>query len=240
MALPENVTPIYELTQPSTGNRIKYKPFLVKQEKILLMAINSGEESDIIDAALQMIKECLIPVLDLETLPMYDVEYFFICMRAKSIGDSIEQEFTCNNIVGEIACGNKMNVKITSDEVRLVNEDVLKNNTIMLTDDMGVKMKSPPYSILKKLNSADSEGASSTVFLMNCIDIIFDKDQIYPVKNNTKEELSHFIDGLTKQQFDKLQVYVDSLPYLAIEKNIQCPKCGFDHKIKIKEPMDFF
>lgn len=240
MNLPNNVTPIYELIQPSTGNKLKYRPFLVKQEKVLLMAIQSEDEKEIINATLEMINSCLIDKLDLENLPIFDIEYLFLNMRAKSIGETIDQEFTCNNVVDEVTCGNVLNISLSINDVSLINKDNLKDNKIMLTDSMGVKMKAPPYKVLKEINDDVTDENVSTVFLMNCMDVIFDKDQVYPVKDNTKKELSEFIDTLTKLQFDKLQNYVDNLPYLVLEKEILCPKCNMNHKIKIKEPMDFF
>lgn len=239
--LPEITTPIYELIQPSNGKPLKFKPFLVKQEKLLLMATRLGDERELINTTMEIIKSQLVDKIDLSILPIFDIEYLFLMMRGKSIGETIEQEFICNNkISDDITCGTAINVSLSVNDVSLKNMDNLKNNKIMLTETMGVLMKAPPYKILGEITEDSSDEDASITFLMECMDVIFDKDQMYPVKDNTKKELTEFIESLTKQQFDKLQVFADNLPYLTIEKTIKCPKCSFDHGIKIKEPMDFF
>lgn len=239
--LPEIEVPIYSLTQPSTGKILKFKPFLVRQEKLLLMASSSNDETEMVDTILQMIDSQFVEKIPLDKLPIFDIEFFFINMRAKSIGGSVDQTYKCSNTLEDgTACDNKIPITLSMDDVVIENLDSIKNNKIMLTESTGVMMKPPPYTILKKITDESTDDVTSLIFLRNCMESIFNKETVYLIKDNTDAELTTFLDSLTKENFDKLQNYVDNLPYVAIKKKIKCDKCGFEHDITIKEPLDFF
>lgn len=234
MALPKIDVPTYDLSLPSNGKKISYRPFLVKEEKLILMAAVSNDESEIKRTIKQVVNNCIVSgEFDVEEAPVFDVEYILMNIRIKSIGDTIKNQYVCNNVVDEKKCGNEFTVNIHLNEIETVKEDV--KDEIWLTKDVGVKMRWPKFSSVKnKSDSFDYE------LITNCIEYVFDKQQTYKLKEQSKKEIEEFFDGLSKEQFDKITDYLKKIPRFEVHKTHKCEKCGFNHNIDIKDMLSFF
>lgn len=239
MALPTVGIPTYELTLPSNGQVVKVKPFLVKQEKILLMAVESKDDMEIINATKQVLKECILEDIDLEKLPFFDIDYLFIGLRAKSIGETIPLSFYCENIVDDAVCGGvfKADINITDATINK-REDI--TNTIQLDAKITIKMKYPSYSIMRLLPENDNIMDRKIKVIANCIEQIVDGKKVSSAKDYTKQELIAFVENLTSNQFQKLELFVDNFPTFSVKASSTCPKCGHTHNIDYKDFTSFF
>lgn len=236
--LPKIDQPQYTLRLPHSNFTVTYRPFLVKEEKILLLASQGNDQVEITRSIRQVVNNCITTPVEAMTvkfddLPAFEVDYLFLNMRAKSIGDKVEQEFTCNNVVNDKPCDHVFPVELSVSDVMVTKGP--KDSKIMLSAKMGVKMKYP------KFKTYDVEDANVEFdMLVDCMDSVFDDQQSYSFRDQTKEEIEAWIGELTKEQFNKLQEYYDSLPRLELQKKFKCPKCGFDHEMKLEDPISFF
>ena len=240
MTLPKIDVPTYDITLPSTGKTIKIRPFVVKEEKLLLMAIESGDNENIIKTTKQVINNCIVSGdLDLEKMPFFDVDYLFIALRAKSIGESIETSYVCNNLVDGNKCGGVFEAVIDISNCVIEKKDDISMD-IIISSKIAIKMKYPSYSIMKMITGNESNFQKKIRIISSCIDRITNGDQVYSSKDYSKEELVEFIEGLTSEQYKKLEEFVDNLPSFTIETSGVCPKCGFEHNIKYTDFTRFF
>lgn len=237
MALPKLDVPLYELTLPSNGKKVMFRPFLVKEEKIMLMAAMSNDQAEMKRSIKQIVNNCVQDKdFDIETAPVFDVEYVLMNIRIKSIGDVIKNEYICNNVVDGVKCGAEFKVDIRLTDIEVKKEEV--NPEIWLTDKIGVKMKWPTFSSLKSKDPKDR--TFDYDLLTNCVEYIFDKEQTYKLKEQSKKEIEDFFDGLSKEQFELITAYLDKIPKFEVHKETKCPKCGFNHVIDIKDMLSFF
>jgi hypothetical protein len=241
--LPKMDVPTYELKLPSTGQEITVRPFLVKEEKLLLMAAESDDTEEIVRTTKQVINNCILTDnINVNNLPFFDVDYLFIALRAKSIGETIELQFTCNAITEDgNECGTVFDAVADISNVGVEHsEDVTKDKNIILDSTTSVKMRYPTYSVMKDVDGEHTLIDNKIDVLIHCIDHIMKDDKVYSNKDHTKEELRDFIEGLTEDKFRKLEKFIDNLPsfYVAIEK--ECPKCNYTHNIKYKDFQSFF
>lgn len=238
--LPALDLPTYDLKIPSNGQMIKVRPFTVKEEKLLLVAAESNDGNEIINTTRQVVSNCILSEnINLDKLPFFDVDYLFIALRAKSVGESIEVKFTCNNLVDGQKCNNIFPAKID-----ITNCKVIKNENFPKDIDIGkgikVRMKYPGYSIMKALVETDKDIDKQTHIIANSIEQIQDKDKIYTSKDVTPNELIIFVENLTREQFNKLEAFVNNFPKFVVTAEADCPKCGFHHNIEYKEFISFF
>lgn len=233
--LPKIDLPTYELMLPVTKAVILYRPFLVKEEKLLLMAAQGKDPKEITRSIMQIVNNCIVDSgkVKIEELASFEIDYLFLHMRGKSIGGTILQEFTCNNVVAGTKCGHVWEVSLSVDDAKLSNEP--KGNTIKLSDKFSLKMKLPAF----KTYDTEKENYEYEV-LVDCIDCLYDDKDVYKFKDQTMEESIDFIEGLTKEQFNLIQEYYDSIPEIVIEKQFKCPRCSFEHKMRLDDPLDFF
>jgi hypothetical protein len=240
MTLPKIDVPTYDITLPSTGKTIKIRPFVVKEEKLLLMAIESKDNENIIKTTKQVINNCIVSGdIDLEKMPFFDVDYLFIALRAKSIGESIETSYICNNEVNGNKCGGVFEAVIDISNCVIEKKDDISMD-IIISSKIAIKMKYPSYSIMKMITGNESNFQKKIRIISSCIDRITNGDQVYSSKDYSKEELVEFIEGLTSEQYKKLEEFVDNLPSFTIETSGVCPKCGFEHNIKYTDFTRFF
>ena len=239
MALPKISTPTFQITLPLSNKIIKFRPFLVKEQKILLMAMESGEKDTIETNIKHILYNCLIDDVDIESLPLVDIEYYFLNLRARSVGEIVESKYKCENEVDGKVCGNTMETSFNILDVKLEKPADVKD-TFDLGQGIGIKMKYPNFDVVEKMQ--DSESATDAVFelIIECIDYIYDEDNMYYAHETPKEELMAFIESLTKEQFDQIEKFVESVPTLKKELEITCSKCGFQHKLKVEGLQDFF
>ena len=240
MTLPKIDTPIYELTLPSTGQTIVVRPFIVKEEKLLLQALASKDDKAIIETTKQIVNNCILtPGIAIDKLPFFDVDYMFIFLRAKSVGESISVNFRCNNVPPEKPkCNFVFPADVNISNVEVANLDTEK--TIRLTDKMVVKMKYPSYEVMKRLTDADDDISRKVKVIAACIDRVIDGDNTYTPKDYSKEDFEEFIGGFTEDQFRKVSAFVDAFPHFYIVAEEKCPKCGFHHRIEYTDFTSFF
>ena len=236
MALPKLTTPTYELEVPSTDEKVKYRPFLVKEEKILLMAMESGENKDIVQAVKDIVTECTFGKLKLGNMPMFDVEYLFLNIRAKSVGEISKLNLLCPDDKKTYA---KVEVDLNKVQVQVGDDHT---NKIELTDDMGIIMTYPTIDSF-------SESGIQTINASNMLDIIGSSilqiyeekgEKVYEAKDQTKKELTEFIESMNTSQFQKIQLFFDSMPKLKHTVKVKNPKTKKESEIVLQGLNDFF
>lgn len=204
------------------------------------MAAESKDATEVINTTKQIITNCLVDGdANVDQMPFFDVDYLFLTLRAKSISESIDVNFNCNALKEGKKCGAVFPVSMDISKSSITKDDDLKDE-IFLTDKVGVKMKYPKYSAMKKIVADETILDKRIRIIQACIDYIFDDKQTYPSKEMSREDMDKFTDGLTTAQLDKLGDWVEKLPELAIRIERQCPSCGFNHKIVYKDFTSFF
>ena len=236
MALPKLDVPIYEMVVPSTDEKIKYRPFLIKEEKILLIAMESGENKDIIQAVKQIVSECTFNKLELGDMPMFDVEFMFLNIRAKSVGEISKLKVLCQDDKVTYAA---VEVDLSKIEVQ-VNDD--HTNKIELSDEMGVFMKYPSIDSFSTAGIAEITASNMLDVIVACIAQIYDKkgEEVYDAKDSTQKELIEFVEQLNTKQFQEVQKFFDTMPKLRHEMKVKNPKTKKESKVVLTGLSDFF
>jgi len=236
MALPQVVLPTYELEIPSNKKKIKYRPFVVKEEKVLLLALETEEEKEIEKSVKALLKGCIQSRIKLEDLAMFDLEYIFLQIRSVSVGEIVQMNVTCKD-------DNETQVKynLNLSEVK-VTKPKGHDPKIMLSDELGVIMKYPAWnefisgSVMGETPSADG----IVEIIAGCIDQIFDKEDVYDSSTTTKKEFIQFVEGLTNTQFEKIQKFFESTPRLEHKFKVTNPNTGVDSDFTINGLTNFF
>ena len=236
MALPKLTTPTYELEVPSTDEKIKYRPFLVKEEKILLMAMESGKNADIIGAVKEIVSECTFNTLNLSTLPMFDIEYIFLQIRAKSVGEVSKLRLLCpddKKTYADVEV-NLLDVKVQVEEGH--------TNKIELDNEMGIIMTYPTIDTFAKNDIQVVTSANMLDVVGTCILQIYEKggEKVYEAKDQTKKELTEFIESLQTKHFQKLQSFFNSMPKLKHTIKLKNPKTKKESEVTLNGLNDFF
>lgn len=240
MPLPKIDVPTYTLTVPSTGQEIKVRPFTVKEEKLLLMATESTKMEDVTSQVKQIINNCILEGdVNVDKLPFFDIDYMFIFLRAKSVGENVEVRMTCNNVLDDgSTCNHQFPAKLDIANVEVVKDETVTND-IKLDKTNGVRMKYPNYSVIKRLEEA-AEGDKKTAIIVASIDHIYDKKGVYSSKDYSREELTKFVEDLTEENYKKLEYFVDNFPVFLAKLDVTCPKCGYEHHVRYSDFYDFF
>jgi len=236
MALPKLTTPTYELEVPSSDEKISYRPFLVKEEKILLMAMESGKNEDIVNAVEQIVSECTFNKVNISTMPMFDVEYIFLNIRAKSIGEISKLKLLCPDDKKTYA-----NVEINLEKVQVQVGDN-HTNKIELTDEMGMIMTYPTINSFTDTGIQQINANNMIDIVSSCILQIYEKkgEKVYDSKDQTKKELTEFVESMNTSQFKQVQAFFDTMPKLKHEVKIKNPKTKKESKITLTGLNDFF
>ena len=240
MALPKIDTPIYELDLPLSKKHVRFRPFLVKEQKNLLMAMESGDSKSIEQNVKQVLNNCTVTEnIDIEKLPVLDVEYYFLNLRARSVGEVVENKYRCDNQVDGSACGNIMETSLNLLDIKI--EGVKENNdVIQLTDTISIKLKYPEFSVINKLSKLTDVSDIAFEMIADSVEYIFDGEQFYYAKETTTEELVEFIESLNQQQFAKIEDFFANLPKLEKKIEMKCSRCGFEHKLDVEGLESFF
>jgi rubrerythrin len=240
MALPMMNAPTYNMVVPSTEMTVKFRPFLVKEEKALLIAQQSEDLKVMVDTLKEVVKSCVIDKIDADKLATFDLEYMFTQIRAKSVGEIIELLFPCDVDHGEE--NEKARVKVSIDLTKLVVEKQAGHtNKIDLFGEVGVVMKYPTLDVMKKLETVESDNLDSIFSVIaDSIDYIYEGDEIYHAKEQRKEELIQFLNNLTSEQFLKVQQFFATMPRIKKEVEYDCPVCGKHHKKMLEGMQSFF
>jgi len=239
MALPKLNVPVYETILPSTEKVIKYRPFLVKEEKILLTALEDETGNSMTNAVKQIISNCIQTELDVEKLPTFDIEYLFLRLRAKSIGEEVDiglKPYPCSRNEGNL-CEKVTEVKINLEEVK-VSKDETHTNKIMLDDKVGIVMNYPNSSSFDNTEGNDFDVGMNVI--KNSIKMIFTEEQTYEKDSFTNEDLNEFIDSLNSSQFQKMRGFFDTMPKLSHTVKYTCSTCGEEKETTLEGLTSFF
>ena len=237
MALHKLNVPVYEAVLPSTEKVIKYRPFLVKEEKLLFTAQESGEEA-VLPAVKQIIKNCVQGELDVDNMPLFDIEYLFLRLRAKSVGEEITiglKPWGCPQNNGEL-CEFTTEVPINLEEIKCV-KDKTHTSKIMLDDKIGIMMKYPDIS---QLNLEGSENEMGMRVIKKCIDMIFTEEETHERDSFTDKELDDFIDSLNTKQMDKIRNFFETMPTLKHTVKYKCKTCDEEKETTVQGLQSFF
>ena len=239
MALPNMSVPYFKLELPISEKTITFRPFLVKEEKILLMAKEAGDELSINQATEQIVNDCIEGDIDSKDIPTFELEYIFLNVRAKSVGEDVELRYRHSDSINRNGeeCDSSTIVTVNLEEVE-IKLDESHTKDIMLTDDVGVRMKYPTLSNAEQMRKDSSQNIVSTI--AHCIDYIFDKEQIYDDTTTTFEEKIQFIENLNQEQLLKINNFFDTMPRLEHEVTYKCSGCGQEDKITLRGITDFF
>jgi DNA-directed RNA polymerase subunit M/transcription elongation factor TFIIS len=243
MALPKLDVPIYTLNLISSDKPIRFRPFLVKEQKLLLMASESDNLNDSLNAIKQIIKNCIMDDIDVDKLAIFDLEYIFLNLRARSVDEVVDLQYKCNNKIKnenneEVTCGSIEKFKINLLEI-LPEKSPNHSNKIMLSDTLGMMMKYPTFEVIENLKSQDEEGMLIEL-LTKSIDSIFDSENIYYAKDTDESEILEFIDNLQQKDLEKLQLFFESAPKIKKSIDFNCHKCGYKENIIVEGLQNFF
>ena len=236
MALPKLNTPTYELEVPSTDEKIKYRPFLVKEEKILMMAMDSKDNAQIINAVKDIVKSCTFDKVDVSTMPMFDMEYIFLNIRAKSVGEISKLKILCPDDKKTYA---SVDLDLTKVEVQVGDDHT---NKIELTDDMGLIMTYPTIDSFLDSGIETITANNMLDIIGSCVLQIYEKngEKVYQGKDQTKKELTEFIEQMNSGQFRKVQSFFDTMPKLTHTVKVKNPKTKKTSEVKLTGLNDFF
>jgi hypothetical protein len=230
MTLPVLETPIYELILPSTNKKVKYRPFLVKEYKILLTNVET-DAAEISRIVLELVDNCTFKTLNINKLAHFDVEYLFLNIRAKSISET-------TNLIVNCDCGNKIDHAMDLTKVK-VKKDKNINNKILISEDVGVIMRYPRFDEIVEIHD-DNNNEHIISLVCNCIDSVYTKDKVYERDSFTNEELENFVNTFTKKQFDKLEEFFKYIPKIVHEINEVCPACNRINQVVLEGLQNFF
>lgn len=240
MALPKIDVPTYEITLPVSKKKVKYRPFLVKEQRNLLMAMESSESASVHNAIRDILNNCtLSESVDIDKLPIIDIEYYFINLRAKSVGEIVESKYRCNNVVGDRECGNIMEKNVNLLDLKVDMKDNVSPE-IQLNDKLSLKLKYPEFGIVKDSLKYDDVNSLTFNMIAQSIEYIYDGEQFYYGYEQTPEELMAFVEGMNQEQFSKIENFFNNLPKLKETLEMTCSKCGFHHEIDVEGLESFF
>lgn len=237
LPLPSNSTPLYNLTIPSTKKKIKFRPFLVKEEKALLLAEQSEDIDTMISTLKKIIDDCTLNKIDVDTLAIFDLEYILLKLRTKSVGEIAELNIPCKK------CRELTTVKLDVSTLEVTRNPEHKNKIHLFDDEklgpVGVVMKYPSINILHGL---DNNPEPEVIFdaAINCIDYIYDSKNVHYTKDRTKEELTNFLDGLSGEQFDRIKKFFETMPKMEVNLQFKCNSCGHDNERVLEGIHNFF
>ena len=236
MALPKLGVPTYELELPSTGKTIKYRPFLVKEEKVLLLALESEDEKEVITAVKSILKSCVVSRIKIDQLPSFDLEYLFLKIRGAAVGEEINMTVTCTDD-NETTTTAIINI----DEV-YVEKPEGHTNKIMLDDETGIVMKYPSMDRFIESQFLDKQVTTDEVFnfIADHIDQIFQGEDVYDSSTTSKKEFREFVESLTTKQFESVQKFYETMPRLTHTFTVVNPNTGNECAYTIEGLQSFF
>jgi hypothetical protein len=238
MPLPKISTPTYELELPSTGKTIQYRPFLVREEKLLVLALESEDTKQITTAIKAVIKNCIeTKNIKVETLPTFDIEYLFLNIRGKSVGEEIELNIICPDDEE-----TSVSVKINVDEIQ-VQKNPKHTNKIKVDDSIMMEMKYPSLDQFIKTNfdlSGDNAMDQSFDLIASCIDKIYTEDEVWSTADVTKKELTEFLEQMNTSQFKQIENFFETMPKLSHTVKVKNPKTEVESEVVLEGLSSFF
>jgi len=230
MALPKLETPTFELTLPSTGSKITFRPFLVKEHKILL-TMSEADNEEVARIIRELVDVCTFKKLNIKELPHFDIEYVFLYLRAKSISETVEVVVNCE-------CGEKINTSFNIEDVKVVKPEN-HSNKIMINNEIGIELRYPNIEdVVDVFNTNDNQKVIDLV--IKSIKGIYNQEDYWEAIDQTKEELEEFVYSLTKEQFSKLEQFFVTSPKIVQTIECNCPKCGKHNVSRLEGLQNFF
>jgi hypothetical protein len=243
MALPKIDVPIYTVNLVSTGKPIRFRPFLVKEQKLFMMASESEDPNEMISTIRQVLKNCILDEIDVDNLPTFDLEFIFMNLRARSVEEVVNLRYKCNNTVKNEKGADENCTGLVEFDVNILEIQPTKNekhkDKIQLTENLGIAFKYPTFEMLQKYEKL-SENEIMLQILIDCIDYIYDKENIFYAKDTPKKELEEFIDSLQQKDLEKFKEFFDTMPEIKKDVHFKCPKCNYEEDITIKGMQSFF
>ena len=236
MALPKITTPTYELELPSTDEKVRFRPFLVKEEKILLIAMENDSQEEMLSAIKQIIGNCTFDKIDVEKIPLFDLEYIFLQLRAKSIGEISKFRILCPD-------DKKTYANVEIDLTKVVVEVAEGHDNKIIIDDkkqLGIVLSYPSVALFKSTNLIGNNVKAVFDLIVQCVDHIFEGEKIYPAKDMKEKEIIDFLDDLPQKSFDKIRNFFETMPRIKHEVEIENPKTKVKSKIVLQGLQDFF
>lgn len=231
MALPRLEVPTYELLQPSTGKKVRFRPFLVKEHKVLLTMAEADQE-EIARIVKELVDTCTFSQLNVNELPHFDIEFIFMMLRAKSISEKVDVVITCAN------CNEKYDSSFNIEQLKVINQGT-STDKVMITDRIGVQLKYPNFANVVSI--FDSDNIQNIFDLVkSCVKGVFDGENFYDAKEQTDEEINQFLESLTKEQFAKIEEFFVNSPKIVQELDTECTHCQHKNQSKIEGLQNFF
>jgi hypothetical protein len=241
--LPIIETPKYTLELPSTKETVEFRPFLVKEEKRILTAIESSKEEGFKDAisnaTFDIIKNCTFGKIKPEKLPVFDNEFLFLNIRSRSRGDTIEATFVCQNDIKGTPCGTSNDVSVDINDIK-VEYPEKDHSKVMINDDVGIQFKYLSAGELKAYNKETSQTERLFKIIVDSIDFVFDDEKVYKGSETPKKELMNFVEALGEQHFKEIKMFFDEQPSLKHVIPYKCSECGYEEEIVIEGLESFF
>jgi hypothetical protein len=239
MPLPKISTPTYELELPSTGKKIRYRPFLVREEKILIMALESEDTKQISSAIVQILSDCIATkTVKVSELSTFDIEYLFLNVRAKSVGETVEVNVTCPDD-GE----TQVQMEINIDDIK-VQKDPNHKDIIKLDDNLSMKLKYPSLEQFVEnnfeVNETDSDVNKSLSMIISCIDMVYDQEESWSASDCTKKELEDFVEQMNTKQFKEIENFFVTMPKLSHTIKVKNPNTKIESDIVLEGLASFF
>ena len=237
MTLPSVETPRYELTLPSTDKVVQFRPFLVKEEKVLLVAMESNNNTEIINATKEILNACTYEKLEIEKLPIFDIEYIFLQIRAKSVSEIAKFKILCPDDKSTY-----VDVEVDLTKVNVQVDDTHTNNIVIDENrKLGVVFNYPTLEMTKAGFNIDETDINTLFDIMTTsIDHIYEGEKVYPARDSTKEELKTFLESLPQKTFEKIKTFFETMPQLRHTVEVENPKTKVKSTIDLKGIRDFF
>jgi len=234
MALPKLATAKYELTLPSTGQKVEFRPFLVKEEKMLMLAQQEGSQQSLIRAVQDLIDACTFGKLDSKKLPTFDIEYVFLQIRCKSIGETASVTVICPDDEE-----TKVKVDVNLSEVQCV-KDKDHTNDIKISDDVGIIFDYPEISKVVKITSGKNDAVATFDVIKTCVNQIYDTTNVYTRNDIEDKDLDDFIESMSHEQFMKVQSFFETMPKVKHKITVKNPKTEVVSDLTLEGLQDFF
>lgn len=235
MALPKlNNFPKYEIVIPSTQQKVRFRPYLVKEEKVLMMAMESQDQRQILSAVVDTIEACIEDPIKRKQLTTFDVEYLFTQIRSKSVGEVAAIGIKCS----ECKHQNKVEVKLDDIDIKVPKV----NNTFEIQPGISIKMRWPIYDSMMSMAAASSESVTQQTFdlIAECIDQVITEEEIISLKEEPKEEVQQFLESLSGTAFAKIRSFIDNMPRMKYQAKFTCESCKHDNMVTLEGINDFF
>ena len=234
MALPKQSTPKYSCILPSDGKEVEYRPFLVQEQKSLLIAQEQEDDKAMFSAVQDLIEACTYGKLKSTQLAVIDMEYLFLKIRAKSVGETVNLQVTCQ----DPKCDGHGEVVINLDDVEVVGDE--PENKIMINDEIGIELRYPRIGDIDLINSEEGSMTQILEMLKRCMVTVFDQENVYPTSDSSTQELDEFVNTLSMSQMEMISEYFGSIPQLKKEVKSECVQCGKDINTTIQGMNNFF